>query len=79
MVVSTLGFAFQGGSGTNTEGGTNNYNGFEFENVNGFWVFGNFVFSFHPSETPDLGKDSIEKGVLSLIIGFILCYGRYCL
>ncbi len=60
MVISTLGFALQGSFGTDTsESDTNTYNGYEFENVNGFWVLGRFVFAYHPTEVPDIGN--LEK------------------
>ncbi len=51
MVTSTLGFAFQGGfSGGNNGKSILEYNGFEFENVNGFWTIGKYVFRYNPKE-----------------------------
>src|SRR3989344_6115884 len=48
MVASTLGFAIQSNLGSSGAGNENpsklTYNGFEFTNTNGFWVFQNFVF-----------------------------------
>lgn len=64
MVLSTLGFAFQGNLYNDPENGAGNennltYNGFEFEFVNGFWLMGSFVFSYAPTEIPDLKIDSV--------------------
>ena len=60
MVASTLGFAIQSNLGSSGAGNENpsklTYNGFEFTNANGFWVFGNFVFRYNPEETPDIGS-----------------------
>lgn len=58
MFASVLGFAFQGGHGGNVQegngDGTNqnivNYNGFQFENINGFWVWGSFAFANNPNQ-----------------------------
>jgi hypothetical protein len=60
MVTSTLGFAFQGGGGSGDTNGDQNvvdYNGFSFENVNGFWVLGNFVFRNLPNEVPEINSE----------------------
>lgn len=60
MVLSTLGFALQSGSdGDSDENSQNsnkiNYNGYEFENINGLWILGtsvgSFVFSYNPEQT----------------------------
>ena len=60
MVASTLGFAIQDNLGKSGNGNGNpskiTYNGFEFTNANGFWVFGNFVFRYNPEEVPDIGS-----------------------
>ena len=61
MVGSTLGFVFQFGGGNlgNSEdnsGNILNYNGLQFEFINGFWVFGNFVFRYNPEEVPNIGS-----------------------
>lgn len=63
MLASTLGFAFQGGFGSgNIDNGGNviTYNGFQFENINGFWVLGNFVFRYNPGQISDL-ETSLES------------------
>ena len=61
MLASTLGFAFQGGfsggGGTTAEENTVVYNGFQFENVNNFWVLGSFVFRYNPLEVSDIGLE----------------------
>ncbi|MBS3086233.1 hypothetical protein J4422_00860 [Candidatus Pacearchaeota archaeon] len=60
MVASTLGFAIQSNLGSSGAGNENpsklTYNGFEFTNTNGFWVFQNFVFRYNPEEVPDIGS-----------------------
>ncbi len=60
MVASTLGFALQGGGGAADDGSaqenTISYNGFEFENRNGLWVLGSFVFRNTPQQTEDIGS-----------------------
>ena len=59
MVVSTLGFAFQGGNLGDNQGSdsSNNmvYNDFEFVNQNGLWVLGSFVFKNVPQQVEDIG------------------------
>ena len=63
MVSSTIGFAFQGhlfGGGGSAEGNNQNvvnYNGFLFENFNGFWVWGNFAFKNLPGDVPEIGGE----------------------
>ena len=64
MVSSTLGFAFQSGSkgsfgesDANVDRNTVNYNGFQFENFNGFWVWGNFAFRNLPGDVPEIGGE----------------------
>ncbi len=61
MVLSTVGFALQGGlgnSGTSDQvSGTGNeieYNGYKFVSQNGLWVLGNFVFRHTPQQVPDI-------------------------
>jgi hypothetical protein len=47
MIISTIGFAFQGRSDNTSDGTTSgevDYNGFKFVNQNGLWTLGNFVF-----------------------------------
>ena len=59
MVASTLGFAIQDNLGKSGNGGNPSkitYNGFEFTNTNGFWVFQNFVFRYNPEEVSDIGS-----------------------
>ena len=56
MLVSTLGFAFQGGFSKKDDGNSLIYNGYEFENINGFWAFEDFVFKYNPQEVPDTGE-----------------------
>ena len=59
MVMSTIGFAIQSNSGTNTGTGTSGneveYNGYKFTNQNGLWVLGSFVFQNLPGDVPNLG------------------------
>ena len=63
MVSSTLGFAFQGhlSNRSPTQDNTNqnmvHYNGFSFENFNGFWVWGNFAFRNLPGDVPEIGGE----------------------
>ena len=63
MVLSTIGFAIQGGLGTAPVGSENEleYNGFKFVNQNGFWVLGNFVFRNNPQEVEDIGPETEIK------------------
>jgi len=60
MVLSTLGFALQGGIGNTssdqTSGNETEYNGFKFVNQNGLWVLGNFVFLYVPQQVEDIGS-----------------------
>ena len=62
MVLSTIGFAIQGGlgnSGTSGQGSSENeveYNGYKFVNQNGLWVLGNLVFKYTPQQVPDIGS-----------------------
>ena len=54
MVISTLGFAFQGGgSDSGLEKVT--YNGYEFTNQNDVWVIGDFTFKNNPGQVPNIG------------------------
>ena len=61
MIVSTLGFAFQGGlshdNSANSEGGIVNYNGYEFVNSNGLWVLGNFAFRNNPQQVENISSN----------------------
>ena len=62
MILSTVGFALQGGLGNapsdQTSGNEIEYNGFKFISQNGLWVLGNFVFKYTPQQVPDIGSDS---------------------
>ena len=63
MVLSTVGFALQGGlgnSGTSDQisGNEAEYNGFKFVNQNGLWVLGNFVFKYLPQQVEDIDSSS---------------------
>ncbi|MBU2615947.1 MAG: hypothetical protein KKC19_02480 [Nanoarchaeota archaeon] len=53
MLFSTIGYAFQGGSGIQ-EGDSNDevltYNGFDFVYYNGFWILGELSFRYNPEE-----------------------------
>ncbi|GIU68577.1 MAG: hypothetical protein KatS3mg001_427 [Candidatus Pacearchaeota archaeon] len=70
MVLGTIGFAIQSNSGT-TDSSSNSlnkikYKNYEFENRNGLWVLGNFVFSYNPLEIQSfqsygVGISSFEK------------------
>ncbi len=61
MLFSTLGFAFQnfyftgGDADSDSSEGKVTYNDFEFTNVNGLWVLGNFVFKNTPQQVQDVG------------------------
>lgn len=60
MVLSSLGFALQGGIGNTSSdqisGNETEYNGFKFVNQNGLWVLGNFVFLYVPQQVEDIGS-----------------------
>jgi len=62
MVLSTIGFAIQGGTGNDPSGDVSGneieYNGFKFVNQNGLWVLGNFVFKYTPQQVDDIGSES---------------------
>lgn len=62
MIFSTLGFALQGGFGNsnNQDGEAVVHNGFQFTNINGFWVWENFVFKYNPKEVPNIGDNLKE-------------------
>jgi hypothetical protein len=57
MVVSVLGFGFQGGDSEEDLGSANKigYGDFEFVSQNGFWVLDDFVFRYVPHQVEDLG------------------------
>jgi len=59
MILSTIGFAFQGRNDNTSEGtspgGEVDYNGFKFINQNGLWILGNFVFRYTPQEVENIG------------------------
>lgn len=64
MFASVLGYAVQGNLGSanqNSNDGNFTYNGFEFENVNGFWVLGNFVFAYNPNEVSDISTENLRN------------------
>jgi len=60
MLFSLLGFAFSTGdrSTANVNNQIINYNGFQFQENNGFWILNSnqatFVFSYNPSQTQDI-------------------------
>lgn len=59
MVLSSLGFALQGGLGNDSgqsSGNETEYNGFKFVNQNGLWILGNFVFLYAPQQVEDIGS-----------------------
>jgi hypothetical protein len=57
MVISVLGFGFQGGDSQQDSDSTNkiSYGEWEFINQNGFWVLGDFVFRYVPQQVEDVG------------------------
>ncbi|MCX6749700.1 MAG: hypothetical protein NTW17_03080 [Candidatus Pacearchaeota archaeon] len=59
MILSTIGFAFQGRSDNASTGNQSeseiDYNGFKFINQNGLWILGNFVFRYNPNEVENIG------------------------
>ena len=59
MFFSVLGFAFNGGDNETTN--KLNYNGFEFINQNGFWIFEKeafqFVFRYNPKEVRGIDSE----------------------
>jgi len=61
MILSTIGFAIQGGVGNAPQGDVSGneveYNGFKFVNQNGLWVLGNFVFRYTPQQVEDIGSE----------------------
>ncbi|MBW6442445.1 hypothetical protein K0A97_01520 [Patescibacteria group bacterium] len=58
MFLSVLGFALQYNPDDNSQNNEDflTYNGFKFVHSNGFWILDNFVFSYNPSEVPDIGS-----------------------
>lgn len=62
MVLSTIGFALQGGIGNSPQGNSQEneaeYNGYKFVSQNGLWVLGNFVFKYTPQQVPNIEPDS---------------------
>jgi len=71
MLFSTIGYAFIGNNDDNSNGNNNGsgkkikYNGYEFNNNNGFWVLNarrsNFVFQYNPKETEDVNVNIISN------------------
>jgi len=62
MVLSTIGYAFQGLNdfGKNQGYEEVDYNGFNFKKINGFWILNKsgteMIFSYNPRETEDFNK-----------------------
>ena len=60
MILSTIGFAFQGRSDNSPEGTSPeseiDYNSFKFINQNDLWTLGNFVFRYNPKEVENIGS-----------------------
>ncbi|MDO8661323.1 MAG: hypothetical protein Q7K43_05525 [Candidatus Woesearchaeota archaeon] len=55
MIASTLGYALQSND-QSTSGETEiSYNGYDFVNRNGLWIWGSYVFRNLPQEVPDVG------------------------
>ncbi|MBU2616905.1 MAG: hypothetical protein KKB79_02925 [Nanoarchaeota archaeon] len=53
MLFSTLGYAFQGGSGIQKDDSSDEvltYNGLDFVYYNGFWILGKLSFRYNPEE-----------------------------
>ena len=69
MLFSTLGYSFQSNTdsaeATNQTRQTQNYNGFDFVQQNGFWVLNqnetSFVFVYHPSQIENVNADKLNS------------------
>jgi hypothetical protein len=55
MVLSVLGFALRGNTGSQEDEDKIIYNEFEFTYINGFWRIGDFAFRYNPEQVPEIG------------------------